>query len=342
SLTYLFAEEKEDAFYSLLATPADDRITSLLHEFKYSENIGAVFEAAANNREIGDTPAEHDSAFRMEVKGTYKRLYGEFEAYNIGEFFVPVAEGNAKFLTNNREGYRGKGRVRPAKWLMAGGEYEQYDSDDTAAQRTDVTKRGNAFVAVSAGSAASLKYTYSKMTVTTGVVSERDQVAAVFRIREVGDLNNTVISVNWNDMNYENDAIIVNTNILGLSFKTHIRCRLGLSAGYTDTDTESPFANTVTESEMFYFGLDWQVRPGRLSLSSRFEVSDTEGMNIATGLATVNQEEWRLKTMLRYVRTDTYTYLVGYDVISHDNNDPALSAMSYDQNIFRSGIELKF
>ena len=343
SLTHLFAQERNDDFHGRFADPSDDRITSLRHEYRLNKDITAGIEAASNVRREGNAAAEHDSAFAAGIEGSYKRVYGEAEVYSIGGYFVPVAGGNAKFQNNNKDGFRGKGRARIAKWLSAGGEYEQYDRDTfgvAGAVTEDTTKRGNAFVAVSAGSAADLRYNYAKMTVTTGVVSESDLVSAMLRVRKAGGLKNTVFGANWQDVDYRNGLMVVNTRSLGLSFKTWFGRRLGFSAGYSDTDTDSIFQNVLTENEKYYFGVEWRLRPERLTLTGRYETSDVEGRNYLNGGVTADQREWRLKTMLRVAGRLNYSYLLGYDMISRD--DEINRSFSYDQGIFRSGVEKTF
>ena len=151
-LTGLAAWEYNDPFYNQTATPARDEIAGLFHEYKYSDRILANVELATNMRRVQHQAANHDSAFRLYAKANGDMHTFEAEVYRIDENFLPIAEGSARFLKNDRDGWRAKASVRPAEPVNIGGEYEEYDTDSTGRN----TRRHNAFVSISHGALQSL------------------------------------------------------------------------------------------------------------------------------------------------------------------------------------------
>ena len=71
----------------------------------------------------------------------------------------------------------------------------------------------------------------------------------------------------------------------------------------------------------------------KLRWTFRFERLSNSGTSVA------NQEE-RYKTAVRYAVDKTYAWNFGYDRVTYD--DAVSPVYTYDQHIFRTGMEMNF
>lgn len=333
SLTWLIAQETDNEFFRQVALPGEDRIAGVMHEYKYDERFSATLEGAANTREEYGKTGVDDEAVKLGIKAKVGFVNAELDAYDLGENFVPVGDGNSKYLLNNRRGVRGRGVATPADWITAGGEYEQYDSWDAGVSREKTTKRGNAFVALSNSYRQRVQYTKSKLVTTRGVVSETDSMTASMFTPRAGVFKNGRASVSVQDSQYTDGKIYTDSYMVVVAGGIWFRDILGISSSLTLGDVKVAPLGTATENSKFSIGLDWNIMPGVLTLKTQYENLDSDG----TG---VDNHETRFRNNLRYVTSESYAWLLGFDRIVYDNK--ITPEFDYQQNILRSGLEVSF
>ncbi|HOO56938.1 MAG TPA: hypothetical protein PLN69_08950 [bacterium] len=328
SITAIAANEKDAGASSIAPLPARDEIMSFEHQYQYDERTSASLEIARNNRSERGDIASHDSAARISVAMTRDAFSGEIYAYDIGEDFYPVSEGSAKYLKNDRRGAMGKGAWQVTDNLKVGGEYEQYDTNSTDTR----TKRGNAFVTVSYGMLQSVQYRKAKL-VSSGTVSKTDSLNAVLLIPSTSNFTETRLTAGAHKIDYSGAGILVETDVILFALNTSYRDRLGLSASYSNSDTDNITSISNTENKNFSLGLNWNIIPFKLMWSGRYE-------NIRNSGSSVDNEEERVKTAVKYILNNTYAFNLGWDTITY--SDTISNGYNYDQSIFRSGVEWEF
>lgn len=328
TLTLITAEEKYDPVFAQSANPARDRIASIRHDLAYNGNLSAYLEMAVNERQERGNAAAKDEAIKFAAQGNYTDLRGRIEVYSIGDNYLPIAEGSAKFLETDREGYLVSGDWKAAKRITAGGEYEEYDelsSDET-------TRRNNAFVAVSLSDTASVTYRKRKLT-RNGTESQSDAVNARFTLPATSMFAETRVVAGWQDIDYSSPLALSNTVVRMLALNTSFRDILQVSLSHSVSDTSDLRNNTDTENKNFALGLNWNIIPFKLMWIGRYEISDNSGHN-------VDNEETRIKTTIKYVIDPVYTLNLGAEWVDYVNAESP--DLDYDQAIVRSGVEWKF
>lgn len=327
-LTSLAAWEYDDPFFAQASTPARDEIASLFHEYRHSDNVLANIELATNMRREQGSAADHDGAFRLYAMANGDMHTFEAEAYRIDENFLPIAEGSARFLKSDRDGYRVKASVRPWDPVNIGGEYEEYDIASTGQD----TRRHNAFVSISHGALQSLTWRTGQLK-SNGTVSDTDGVAAIVVIPASGNFTETRIAAGWQNIDYSGTGILTDTTVVTASINTWYRDRLGFSTSYSITDSDNILAVTSTKSKNLALGLNWNIIPFKLMWTGRYERLDNSG-------SSVGNEEERIRTTVKYTVDKTYAWNFGYDRINYD--DSVSPVYTYDQHIFRTGMEMNF
>lgn len=336
TLTIVEGNEKRDDFYSRFSTPARDRIFSVLHEHTFNRDVSMSFEVAANKRKPRGGPAGNEQAFKFEIGGRHNGFTGDFEFYNIDKDFVPIGDGNNKYLASNREGYRGGGAYKAADWITMGGDYEVYDSledTDSSAPVTVRTTRRNAFVAIVSDPFKQVTYRKSKLTNTNEVSSVTDSLHVRLLAPDVSVFSNTSVTAGWTVSDY-NSSIVdsVNTSY-SFSLSTQYRRNLSMRFLYLDMDTEDDARNTNSENKKTGVYLDWRIAPQKYNLKSSYERTARKGDSVDT-------RKQELKTQFHITAREVFDYSFGLDFVNYENRiNPEYD---YDQAIFKSGVEMSF
>ncbi len=328
SVTALTASESHDAAHELTSSPAKDRISGILHEQKFGKNIKAVAEAAQNHRKIWLGDSVSDSAARLLVSGTLENFTAEAEAYRIGEDYFPIADGSSKYLKNDRAGARAKGSYQLSSMIVAGGEYERYDTESTDV----ITKRGNAFVTLRKGMIQALTYRKGKL-VSGGTISETDSVTTLLVLPAVGNFTETRVSAGAQQIKYESSGILTETSVRMFSLNTSFRDKLGISANFSTSDTDDEVNLTNSKNKSMLLGLNWNIIPFKLIWMGRYELADSSG-------STADTNEKTIKSNFKYYFNKVYAVNLAYDHITYD--DAVSPIYNYEQDIVRSGFEWSF
>ena len=323
-----FSESQSVSGFGVIAGPAWDNIAGLMHEYKFSDDISAGFETARAVRGSSATPAAHDGASRLFFNGTYKELFGEAELYTIDKNFFPIAEGSARYLKNDRDGFRLKGRYHPITPITLGGEYERYETDSAGTRTT----RGNAFVGVSIGALQSLTYTRGKLATRT-TLTDTNGVSALVVVPPTSVLTETRISTAWQDIDYTFAGAVINTEIILFSINTAYKDKLSFSFGFSRGRTEDIIALTAVTNRNYSIGLNWNVIPFKLLWTNRYEHTRNSGDSS-------DNVESRVKSAVKYVFNETYSMDFGYERLSL--NDKISPVYDYKQHIIRGGMEMRF
>ncbi len=327
-VTALTAAESHDAAHELTASPAKDRITGVLHEQKFGKNMKAVAEASQNRRKVWLGDSVSDSAARLLVSGTLKDFTAEAEAYRIGEDYFPIADGSSKYLKNDRAGARAKGSYQLSSMIVAGAEYEQYDTESTDIR----TKRGNAFITIKKGMIQALTYRKGKL-VSGGTISETDSVTTLLVLPAVGNFTETRLSAGAQQISYESAGILTETKVRMFSVNTSFRDKLGISANFSTSDTDDEVNLTNSKNKSMLLGLNWNIIPFKLIWMGRYETTDVSGSTSDTNQKT-------MKSNFKYFFNKVYAVNLAYDHITYA--DAVSPIYNYEQDIVRSGFEWSF
>ncbi len=330
SVVMLMADEQDDAVFGLNSDPAKDRIVSVRHENKF-KGFNTNLELARNYRRSGNEAYTHNEAAKLDMSGKIGRASGKASVYRIGDGFLPVAEGSAKFLKSNRHGYLMNGNYMLTQMINFGGEYEQYDEFDKEAGENPI-KRGNAYVNIGLTQRARMSYRKAKLT-RTGTVSESDAVNATFTLPSTNIFAETRITVGWQDIDYNTSLVQSNTEVWVGSLNTAYKDILTVSLSHSLSETEDAINATGTDNKNTMLGLSWNIIPFKLMWMGSYQMMDNSGNN-------VDNEEERAKATVKYVLNDVYTLNMGLEWV--DYSDEISSATSYEQGISRLGVEVRF
>lgn len=332
TVTLLSAYEKDDAVYGQTSRPAEDKIAALRHDYVMGGAIKANIEVAQDFRRVDAGGTDRNGAAKLGVSARFGDITGELAVYRIAEGFVPIAEGSAKFLKTDRHGVLLKGAYALSKLATFGGEYEQYD--EFSKGPLFETKRGNAFVTLNVTDSSSL--TYRKMKLTRyNTLSETDAANAIITLPSTRLFAESRITLGWQDIDYRTTGVVSNTKVKIGTFSTAYKDILRISFSHSVSDTGT-LAAILTETENKTSGLNlfWNIIPFKFFWSGSYQITGNTGNN------NTDNDEKRLKTMFKYVVSDTCTVNLGLDTVSY--KDAIGRATDYDQRIIRTGIEWSF
>ncbi|HOO56113.1 MAG TPA: hypothetical protein PLN69_04770 [bacterium] len=328
SLVFLSADEKDNPLVTTLSNPAKDRIASFIHEYKHSSRLSATMEAATNKRTVDGADSENSKAAKLRIDGSFDDGSASVSVYKIGEAFMPVSEGNSKFLKNDREGYSASANYTLMEMFTLGGEHEEYDK-----RSTDLTtRRSTGYLSVLGHRNNRFTWRRSKLS-ASGTVSESDSLSALFLIEPNENLSNTRLSVNLQNIDYSAAGILNETKVFLFAVNTIFQesARLGIS--YSQTESEDFINLTDSKNKTTITDINSDVMQKPLSWFARFEFSD----NFGTG---VDNEERRTELGVKQrFRAD---FAVSLSWQGNSYKDGAAPLLNYDQNIYRIGSEFSF
>lgn len=328
-LTLLTASERQDAFYGQFSTPADDSIAALRHEHKFNDALKSSLELALNRHRQGALLNAHDEAWKFSLLGAAENFSAQADVYRIGENFFPVAEGSAKYFNNNRNGYRMRMADTFLKKISAGGEFEEYDTADSAGI---TTKNRNAFVAYSSGNVQSLSYSEGKLTVGSAASKTRN-ANVTFAFSRIGSFDELRLTSGLQDIRYSAPTAISETKIFSLGAGAFYRNRLGASMNFSNLNTNDLLSFASVSGKSYSLGLTWNIVPNRLVWTGGWELMKNSG----TG---TDNEEKRLKTTIKYITERNLAVDLGFDTVDYKNNTNTF--YNYSQDIIRTGVEWNF
>lgn len=329
TLTALTAYEKDDPVFSAAATPARDEIASLLHEFRPNPNVRATLEAAANARREQGAAATHNGAIRFAVAGSFRSVSGEVTAYSIDEDFLPIAEGSARSLLNDRKGFRARAVWSMSGMFTVGGELEEYDTVST-----DIaTTRSDAFITLNRGMIVPVTYRNSRLTTGAGVESESDSVTATLDLGSPGPLRFARMTAGWQNIDYASAAALSGSEIVFVALHAWYKSSLGVSASYSNSETENLLTAASTETDNLSVNVTWNMIPSRLTWTGYYAM--LENPDQAAG-----SFEERAESTFRYMASSMYTVTLAMGAVSYENY--ATPQYNYTQRIVRAGMEMDF
>lgn len=330
TLTTLTAYEKSDQVYSQTQTPARDEIASLLHEFRPNPNVVATLETAANMRREQGGAATHNGAIRFAVAAKVRKITAQVEAYAIDQDFLPIAEGSARTLLNNRRGVMARATWHMSGMFTVGGEIEGFETTDST--RVGTT-RSQAHISLRRGMLVPLTFRTARLTTDTGLKSESNSVTATLALPGAGALRNSRLTAGWQNIDYEATDALTDTSIMFVVLNTWYKSTFGLTASFSNSETNNMRSATTTETDNLALNLTWNVIPARLTWTGHYSLLENTD-------TTMDNREERAESTFRYTVNNMYTVTVAYGAVAYDN--AVTPQYNYNQRIVRAGMEMDF
>lgn len=332
-VTLLSAYELDRGETTATNVPARDDIISVRHEVDASNNVSATLEVAHNIRKPQTGGASRNDAYKFLITGVANAVSGEIEVYNIPRDFVPVAEGSSRTLNSNREGFRAQADYSVTEWLDTGVEYEEYDADASLSTAAESVRYGNGYVTISTDVMPALTFRRSKLTSSQGTTSESDSVSMFLLAPATFVFPAARLNVSWQDVDFTAPALSTNSRVWLFSVNTPLTSTLDLSAYYSTSDLTTSLTATATNQKNMSLGLNWRIIPDRLVWSGKYELLKN------TGASSDNRKKQVLSSF-NYQTTQDYALTLSTDFVSY--SDAVNPAFTYDQNIWRTGVEWDF
>jgi len=332
-ITLLSAYELDRGGTAAVNVPARDEIISVRHEQDVTENVSAALEAAHNIRKPQTGGASRNDAYKFLITGVANTVSGEIELYSIPKDYVPVAEGSSQTLNSNRKGYRAQGDYEVTDWLGMGAEYEEYDAEATVSAAQETVKYSSGYVTVSTDVMPALTFRRSKLTSSQGTTSESDSVSMFLLAPATFVFPSARLSISWQDVNFTAPTMLTNSKVWLFSVNTPLTRFLDLSAYYSTSDLTTSLTATATNQKNMSLGLNWRIMPDKLVWSGKYELLKN------TGASSDNRKK-QILSSFNYQATQEYALIFSTDFVSY--SDVVNPAFTYDQSIWRTGVEWDF